>query len=68
MPVPTRLRHRMVLWSIFLGAAFDAYFAHGDHPEMAGLLSALALVWMYEHRNLERKYERLRRSITAAAS
>jgi len=27
---------------------------------MFGLLSALVFVWLYEHRNLERKYDRLR--------
>jgi hypothetical protein len=31
--------------------------------DMVGLLSAFALVWLYEHRNIEWKYERLRELI-----
>lgn len=29
-------------------------------PDTFGLLSAIAFVWMYEHRNMETKYDRLR--------
>jgi len=27
---------------------------------MVGLLSALAFLWLYEHRNIDHKYEKLR--------
>jgi hypothetical protein len=30
---------------------------------MLGLLFALALVWVYEHRNLQHKYDRLREQL-----
>ena len=32
--------------------------------DMFGLLSAIGLLWMYEHRNIEGKYDRLREMIT----
>jgi hypothetical protein len=46
-----------------VGSRMATYFGHGDHRDMAGLLCALALVWIYEHRNIEEKYEHLRTSI-----
>lgn len=33
-------------------------------PDTFGLLSALTFLWIYEHRNLEGKYERLRELLT----
>jgi hypothetical protein len=33
------------------------------NPDTFGLLSALAVVWLYEHRNIEGKHEHLRELI-----
>jgi hypothetical protein len=42
-----------------IGVWAATYFREGN-SEMFGLLSALTFVWLYEHRNLEDKYNRLR--------
>jgi hypothetical protein len=42
-----------------IGRGLAAHFGDAN-PDMIRLLSALALIWLYEHRNLDAKYDRLR--------
>ena len=39
------------------------HFGWDAGREMFGLLSALTVLWIYEHRNIEGKYDRLRELI-----
>jgi hypothetical protein len=61
-------------WFVCIGFLVGAYLVgrgiaihyHGSFsPDMVGLLFALALIWVYEHRNLQHKYDRLRKQLTA---
>jgi hypothetical protein len=49
-----------------LGWWVASYFGMSDR-EMVGLLSALTFVWIYEHRNAEFRYNRLRELYQAPA-
>jgi hypothetical protein len=40
------------------------HFGWEGNPDIFGLLSAIAVVWLYEHREAERKHDRLRDCLT----
>jgi hypothetical protein len=46
-----------------LGRWAAPHFGWDGGRDMFGLLSALTILWIYEHRNLEGKYDRLRELI-----
>ncbi len=41
------------------GIWISQYFGWGGNREMFGMLSALAFIWLYEHRIAQERYERL---------
>ncbi len=43
-----------------LGVSAAPHLGWEGNPDTFGLLSALTILWMYEHRNMTKKYERLR--------
>ena len=52
-----------LLGAYLVGRGLAIRYLGGLDPEMIGLLSAAALIWVYEHRNLEHKYDRLREQL-----
>jgi hypothetical protein len=48
-----------------LGRWVASYLDWQVSPDTIGMLSALAFLWLYEHRNIQEKYERLREGYTA---
>ena len=61
-------------WFVCIGFLVGAYlvgrglthrYFGNVNPDMIGLLVALALVWIYEHRNLQHKYDRLREQLVS---
>lgn len=44
------------------------YLGWSGNKDVFGILSALALLWLYEHRNIEHKHNRLRELLDLAAS
>jgi hypothetical protein len=42
----------------FLGYAVAGYFGGAEHKDAFGLLSAIVLIWMYEHRLAEERWQR----------
>ena len=61
-------------WFVCIGFLVGAYlvgrglthrYFGNVNPDMIGLLVALALVWIYEHRNFQHKYDRLREQLNS---
>ena len=64
-------------WAVCLGVLIGCYslghvvaphIGWPDGRDTLGLLSALAALWLYEHQNIERKYDRLRDLIAGQRS
>ena len=49
-----------------LGHWTAQHFGWQGSPDTFGLLSALTFLWIYERRNLESKFDRLREFLTAS--
>jgi len=47
-----------------LGRWAVPYFGWGGNPDTFGLLSALACLWLYEHRHFEGRLDRLWEAVT----
>lgn len=53
----------MAAGSYMLGSWLAPQFGGQDHREAFGVLSAIAFIWLYEHRIAHERWERLREMI-----